>query len=63
MNRIKWKALFITQAILIAASSPLLYKIYKHELNTLEWLSFTILLWYADWHLVRQINDILSDER
>ena len=60
MNRIKWKALFITQAILIIISSPLLYKIYKHELNTLQWLSFTIMFWHADWHLVRQINEYLS---
>jgi hypothetical protein len=62
MNHIKWKALFITQAILIIVGFPLLRRVYNKEFSELEWLSFTILLWYAGWHLVRQINDILSNE-
>lgn len=63
MKHIKWKSLLIAQAIVIIIASPLLYKCYKHELNTLEYLSFNALILMSLYPLIHKINDCFSDDK
>ena len=63
MKRIKWKSLFIAQAIVLIVSLPLMIKCYKHELSTLEWFSFNTLILMSLYPLIHKINDYFSDDK
>lgn len=63
MKHIKYKSLFIAQAIIFVVDSPLIAKGYRHELSTLECLSMNILICGSIFLLAHKINDYFTDDK